>query len=112
MIHRTGDTAPSVPHQPFLSIPVDAATMNAIEHALLAVRAADNGDTTTAREQLSWAQRHARTTARRERQIVQIAALVVGGAHERAAGLSLEHAAQFPDDAELLHRVTGGATTH
>lgn len=79
--------------------------MNAIEHALLAVVAADRGDTTTALEQLARAQRRARTTARRERQIVQIASLVVSGAHERAAGLSLEHAAQFPDDAELLARV-------
>jgi hypothetical protein len=86
--------------------------MNAIEHALLAVMAADTGETTTAVEQLSRAQRHARTSARRERQIVQIAALVVGGADERAAGLSLEHAAQFPDDTELLDRLTGGATTH
>jgi hypothetical protein len=79
--------------------------MNAIEHALLAVMAADTGDTTTAREQLSTAQRQARTTARRERQIVQIAALVVSGERERAAGLTLEHTAQFPDDAELLARV-------
>jgi hypothetical protein len=91
---------------------VDAATMNAIEHALLAVMAADNGDTTTARDQISQAQRHARATARRERQIVQIAALVVSGERERAAGLTLEHTAQFPDDAELLDRVTGGAITN
>jgi hypothetical protein len=84
---------------------VDAATMNAIEHALLAVMAADSGDTTTAREQLARAQRHARTTARRERQIVQIAALIVSGGRERAAGLTLEHTAEFPDDAEILARV-------
>jgi len=81
--------------------------MNAIDLALLAVLAADSGDTTTALEQLSEAQRRARTTARRERQIVQIATLVVSGQHERAAGLSLEHSAQFPDDAELLARVAG-----
>jgi hypothetical protein len=82
--------------------------MNAIEHALLAVEAADSGDTTTALAQLSLAQRHARTTARRERQIVQIAALVVAGARERAAGLTLEHTAEFPDDAELLAPLAGG----
>jgi hypothetical protein len=82
--------------------------MDATEHALLAVMAADRGDTTTALAQLSQAQRHARRTARRERQIVQVVALVVSGARERAAGLALEHTAEFPDDAELLARVTGG----
>jgi hypothetical protein len=112
MIHRTGEAAPSVRDQPFLSTSADPGTVNPIEHALLAVISANNGDTTTARDQISQAQRHARATARRERQIVQIAALVVGGAHERAAGLSLEHATQFPDDAELLDRVTGGAITN
>ena len=79
--------------------------MNAIEHALLAVMAADGGDTTTALAQISQAQRHARTSARRDRQIVQIAALVVAGQRERAGGLTLEHAAEFPDDVELLARV-------
>jgi len=79
--------------------------MNATEHALLAVMAADSGDTTTALAHISRAQRHARTTARRERQIVQIAALVVEGQRGRAAGLALEHIAEFPDDAELLDRV-------
>ena len=79
--------------------------MNATEYALLAVMAAGSGDTTTAAAHLSRAQRHARTTARRERQIVQIAVLVVGGKRERAAGLTLEHTAEFPDDAELLARV-------
>ena len=81
--------------------------MNAIQHALLAVIAANGGDTTTALEELSRAQCHARTTARRERQIVQIATLVVTGERERAAGLALEHTAEFPDDAELLARVSG-----
>lgn len=79
--------------------------MNATEYALLAVLAADSGDTTTALAHISRAQRLARMTARRERQIVQIAALVVAGRWERAAGLSLEHAAEFPDDAELLARI-------
>ena len=44
-------------------------------------------------------------TARRERQVVEIAALVVAGDQERAAGLALEHIVEFPDDAELLARV-------
>ena len=84
--------------------------MNAIEHALLAVMAADRGETTTALEQISHAQHHARTTARRERQLVQIAALVVTGQHERAAGLALEHSVEFPDDAGLLARIAGAPT--
>lgn len=83
--------------------------MSPIEHALIAVMAAHSGDTTTALAQISSAQRHARTSARRERQLVQIAALVVEGKHERAAGLTLEHAAEFPDDAELLTRVAPAA---
>ena len=83
--------------------------MNATEHALLAVMAADSGDTATAREQLSEAQRDARTTARRDRQIVQIAALVVAGQRERAAGLTHEHTVEFPGDAELLALVTAAA---
>ena len=76
--------------------------MNAIAHALLAVVAADDGNTSAAQRHIADAQRHARTTARRDRQIVEIAALVVAGNRERAAGLALEHAAEFSDDAELL----------
>ena len=82
--------------------------MNATEQALLAVMAADSGDTPTALAHISQAQRDARSTARRERQIVQIAALVIEGQHGRAAGLTLEHTAEFPDDADLLARVAGG----
>ena len=59
-----------------------------------------------AQEHISGAQRHARSTARRERQVVEIAALVVAGNAERAAGLTLEHTAEFPDDGELLARVS------
>ena len=83
--------------------------MNPIEHALIAVMAANSGDTRTALAHISSAQRGARVTARRERQIVQIAALMVDGRRERAAGLALEHAAEFQGDAELLTRVSHGA---
>ena len=76
--------------------------MNAIEHALLALIAAKRGDGAAAQAHISRAQRHARANARRERQVVEIAALVVGGHGERAAGLALEHTAEFPDDADLL----------
>jgi hypothetical protein len=48
------------------------------------------------------AQRHARSTARRDRQIIEIAVLVVAGDRARAAGLALEHAAGFPEDIALL----------
>jgi hypothetical protein len=79
--------------------------MSAIEHALRAVMAADAGDATTADGHISSARRYARTTARRDRQIVEIAALVVAGHRQRAAGLAHEHTAEFPHDAELLGRV-------
>jgi hypothetical protein len=79
---------------------------NAIEHALLAVMAANRGDPAAAQGHISHAQQHARATARRERQVVEIAALVIAGAEARAAGLILEHAVDFPDDADLLARIS------
>jgi len=45
---------------------------------------------------------NARRTARRDRQIAEIAALIAEGHAARAAGLALEHTAEFPDDADLL----------
>jgi hypothetical protein len=80
--------------------------MNAIEQALLAVLAADGGDCATAHGHIARAQQRSRITARRERQVVEIASLIVAGHRERAAGLALEHVAEFPDDAELLGPVT------
>ena len=79
--------------------------MSAIEHALLAVLAADGGDTVTAQGHIARAQQQTRTTARRERQVVEIAALAVAGQALRAAGLALEHTSEFPSDAELLTRL-------
>lgn len=81
--------------------------MNVIAYALLAVMAMDDGDSAVAQAHISSAQRHASTTARRDRQVVEIAALVVAGDRERAAGLALVHTAEFPDDADLLARVAG-----
>jgi hypothetical protein len=80
--------------------------INAIEQALLAVMAADNGDGADAQRYISRAQGRARASARRERQIVEIAALVVLNDEDRAAGLALEHLAEFPDDADLLGRIS------
>jgi hypothetical protein len=77
----------------------------AIEHALLAVMATRGGDATDAARHIARAQVHVRSRARRERQVVEIAALVVAGHHGRAVGLALEHGVEYPDDAELLARV-------
>jgi hypothetical protein len=85
-------------------------THPAIEHALLAVLAAHGGDKVTAANHIAHAQQQTRTTARRERQLVEIAALVVTGDMDRAGGLALEHVVQFPDDAELLARVSPSST--
>lgn len=83
--------------------------MDAIAHALLAVVAADDGDTPAAHAHIANAQRHARSTARRDRQIVEIATLVVAGDRARAAGLAVEHTAVFAEDVDLLARVAGAA---
>jgi len=40
--------------------------------------------------------------ARRDRQLLEITALIAAGAHQRAAGLALEHLAGFPQDAGAL----------
>ena len=52
-----------------------------------------------------------RPVTRRERQLGEIATLVAEGATDRATGLALEHLAEFPDDAELLGRMTGTHST-
>jgi len=61
--------------------------------------------TADTRDHLAAAQRLSQTCARRNRQIVEIAGLIVSGARERAEGLALLHVAEFPDDAELLTRI-------
>ncbi len=52
------------------------------------------------------------SSTRRERQVVQITALTRAGDAARAAGLMLEHATEFPDDAGLLARLTGDARAY
>jgi hypothetical protein len=81
--------------------------MNPIADALLAVMANVAGDTSEAHKHLEAARHQARTAARRQRQVVEIAGLLVGGHHERAEGLALIHTAEFPKDSELLTRMTG-----
>ena len=76
---------------------------------LLAIRAAEAGDSAAALVHISKAKAQSRAAARRQRQIVEIAALIVAEQDGRAAGLALVHLAEFPGDAELLAAVT--ATT-
>ncbi len=78
----------------------------AIEHALLAVMAARGNNMVTATDHIRHAKLQTRATARRERQVVEIAALVVAGEQSRSAGLALEHCIEFPKDRELLARIT------
>ena len=80
---------------------------NAIDHAVQAVMAAQLGDGPAAQSHIGWAQQAVRTNARRDRQVVEIAALIVAGDRERADGLALEHLAAFPDDADLLCHLAG-----
>ena len=76
--------------------------MNAVTHALLAVVARAAGDQSGAQEHLRAAQRHSRAMARRERQLVEIASLLVVGDEDRARGLTFEHGSEFPEDTDLL----------
>ena len=76
--------------------------MNAITYALLAVIARAAGDQSVAEENLRAAQRHSRAVARSERQLVEIASLIVAGEAERARGLSFEHSSEFPGDEVVL----------
>jgi hypothetical protein len=76
--------------------------MTAIAAALSALAALGKGDATAAGAALSRAQGEPRPPERRDRQIIEIAALVVAGDRARAAGLALEHVAEFPDDRDLL----------
>ena len=80
--------------------------MNPIADALLAVIAGKAGDTDGAQHHLADAQRHSQSATRRHRQLIEIAGLVVSGASERASGLALVHTAEFPEDEELLGRMT------
>ena len=76
--------------------------MNAITFALLAVFAREIGDDVAADQHLQAARRHSSKSARRDRQLVEIASLIVAGDRERARGLSYEHTSEFTGDRELL----------
>ena len=80
--------------------------MDPIDDVLLALMASITGDIDAARRHLETARQRTQAGARRHRQVVEIAGLVVAGVRERAEGLAFVHAAEFPEDAELLARVT------
>jgi len=80
-------------------------TTTPIDHALLAVVACGARDTAAADRHLAAARLQSHAAARRDRQVIEIASLVIAGTHERAAGLAFMHAAEFPHDAELLSRI-------
>jgi len=84
--------------------------MNSIDDALLAVTASIAGDTTDAHQHLEAARQQAQAAARRHRQVVEIASLIVNGCRDRAEGLALVHTAEFPQDMELLERITVAET--
>ena len=75
---------------------------DSVELALLAALATAAGDTDAAVAHIAAAQRLSRARARRHRQLVEIAALVVAGRRQRAADLAAVHTAEYADDAELL----------
>lgn len=85
--------------------------MSEIEQALLAVMAAGADDDAAAHGHIARAQQQIRARARRERQIVEIAALIVAEDRERAVGLALEHLAEFPEDGDLLARIAPASST-
>ena len=86
--------------------PAVSRPKDVISRALSAVVALHAGDGAEARAQIADAQRLARTSPRRHRQIVELAALVVAGNRERAAGLAFGHTAEFPQDGRLAARIT------
>ena len=89
--------------------------MDPIADALLAVLASNAGDTSGALEHLETARRNVRTAARRHRQLVEIASLLVAGADDRADGLAVLHRTEFDEDTLLVARMTGnrgGPTEH
>ncbi len=83
--------------------------MNAVALALQAVMAFQGGDVAGAREHIVDARCEARTATRRDRQIVEIASLVIAGGRSRAVGLAQMHTTEFPDDAKMLALI--GETT-
>jgi hypothetical protein len=87
-------------HAAAMSTPFEAPT-TPTDAAHRAVVSARRADVAWAAEHLRRARAAGRSRTRRDRQLLQIAALIVEGDMQRAAGLVLEHVAAFPHDAEL-----------
>ena len=85
--------------------------MDPIEDALLAVRACIAGEPREAEQHLEAARQHCCAAARRHRQLVEIAGLVIAGAHDRARGLALVHVADYPHDRAVVERMTSDRLT-
>jgi hypothetical protein len=83
---------------PWLRLAVRADSQLAVAHAALAVAAATSADAATAIEQ-ALANPHPAT--RRERQHIEIVALMLSGAVDRGRALAADHLAEFPTD-ELI----------
>ena len=83
------------------SRPNQCRDMSAITFAVLAVFARELGDHAAAGQHLEAAQRHSRKAAR-ERQLVEIASLIVADEHERGSWSCLRAHSEFPSDDELL----------
>ena len=82
--------------------------MHPIERSLLAVAALAAGDLELAQHHVALADRDCRDQARRDRQLIEILALVVSGDATRAADLAREHTHTFPADSTLLGVLTRG----
>src|SRR5262245_48366040 len=88
-----------------VSAPAHHRSMNPIDEALRAVMASTSGNPTDAQHHLELARQCSRVCARRHRQLVEIAGLIVDRNIQRANGLALVHATEFPQDAELVDRL-------
>lgn len=72
-----------------------------------AATALHRNDLDRASEHIQRAHAFARTNARRDRQLVEIAQCAVSADRVRAAGLMAEHCCTFPEDIELLASIVG-----
>jgi cellobiose-specific phosphotransferase system component IIA len=84
--------------------------MEPVTHAVLAMLTARSDDHDAARRHLDAARDQIRSAARRDRQLVEIAALVVAGEWRRACDLATEHVADHPGDSSLLASMTSART--
>ena len=87
---------------------VDLGEGTVMSLAGAAIEMSGRGDHAGAVDHLERARAASRVRARRERQVVEIAAAIIEGAIARAVGLAVEHRHDFPDDAPLLEELLSG----